>query len=397
LEYPDLGERYIRRDLAEQVLGAARSFPAVTITGPRQSGKSTLCRALFPDHPYINLELPDQRRFACEDPRAFLAQLPDGAVLDEIQRAPEITSYLQVLIDEDSRHGRWILTGSENFTLIESVSQSLAGRSAMLNLLPLTWPEINRFDSPPASLDEALFAGAYPRVFERHIAPSDWFSAYVASYVERDVRTLANIGDLTAFQRFLALCAGRTGQLLNFSSLAADCGISQPTAKAWFSVLEASFVAFRLPAWSGNLRKRLIKMPKLHFYDAGLACWLLGIRDPAQLQVHPLRGAIFETWVVAEIAKRRANAGERGGLYFYRDHNGVEADLLIDGPEGLTIVEAKAGQTVTADMVSPARRIATTLGPRARPKPWVVYGGDAIQRRGDVTLLPWRQTSEVTL
>jgi len=387
----------IPRDLADRVLDAARSFPAVTITGPRQSGKSTLCRALFPDHPYINLELPDQRQFALEDPYAFLAQLPDGAILDEIQRVPELTSYLQVKIDEDPRHGRWILTGSENFSLIESVSQSLAGRSAMLNLLPLTWAEINRFDASPSTLDQALLAGAYPRPFDRNIAPADWYSAYVAGYAERDVRRLANIGDLTAFQRFLALCAGRTGQLLNYSSLAADCGVSQPTAKAWFSVLEASFVAFRLPAWSGNVRKRLIKMPKLHFYDAGLACWLLGIRDVEHLRSHPLRGAIFETWVVSEVAKQRANSGERGGLYFYRDHNGVEADLLIEGRDGLTLVEAKAGQTVTADMLAPARRIAQTLGARANSKPWIVYGGDLSQRRSDCTILSWRQADQVTV
>lgn len=386
----------ISRDLAKQVLAAAKSFPAVTITGPRQSGKSTLCRALFPEHPYINLELPDQRRFAREDPRAFLAQLPDGAVLDEIQRVPELTAYLQVRIDEDARHGRWILTGSENFALVESVSQSLAGRSAMLNLLPLTWPEITRFEATPNSLDQALLAGAYPRVFDRNIPAAEWFSAYIAGYVERDVRRLANIGDLNAFQQFLALCAGRTSQLLNYSSLAADCGITQPTAKAWFSVLEASFIAFRLPAWSGNVRKRLIKMPKLHFYDAGLVCWLLGIRDIKQLQTHPLRGAIFETWVVSEVAKHRANAGQRGGMYFYRDHNGTETDLLIDGTDGLTIVEAKAGQTITRDMLSPARRIVETLGSRATGTPWIVHGGDALQRRSDCTVLPWQQALKVT-
>lgn len=385
----------IERNLSPRVISAARSFPAVTITGPRQSGKSTLCRALFPDHPYMNLELPDQRRFAIEDPRAFLDQFPDGAVLDEIQRAPELTSYLQGLIDDDPRHGRWILTGSQNFALVESVNQSLAGRSAMLNLLPLTWSEIKRFETFPATLEEALVAGGYPRIFERKIPPDEWFSAYVANYVERDVRLLANIGDLTTFQHFLALCAGRVGQLLNYSSLASDCGISQPTAKAWFSILEASFIAFRLPAWSGNLRKRLVKMPKLHFYDSGLVCWLLGIRNAQQLRVHPARGAIFESWVAAEIAKHRANAGERGGLYFYRDQNGVEADLLIDGADGLTVIEAKAGKTVTADLIAPASRVAATLGQRVTSRPWIVYGGDTQQRRSDCTLLPWHMTAEI--
>jgi predicted AAA+ superfamily ATPase len=385
----------IERNLAPRVISAAQSFPAVTITGPRQSGKSTLCRALFPDHPYVNLELPDQRRFATEDPRAFLDQFPDGAVLDEIQRVPDLTSYLQGLIDDDPRHGRWVLTGSQNFALVESVSQSLAGRSAMLNLLPLTWPEIQRFESYPDTLEGALLAGGYPRIFARKVPPDQWFSAYVANYVERDLRLLANIGDLTTFQHFLALCAGRVGQLLNYSSVASDCGISQPTAKAWFSILEASFIAFRLPAWSGNLRKRLVKMPKLHFYDSGLVCWLLGIRNVQQLRVHPARGAIFESWVAAEIAKHRANAGERGGLYFYRDQNGVEADLVIDGTDGLTVIEAKAGKTVTADLIMPTSRVAATLGQRVTSRPWIVYGGDLPQRRSDCTLLPWRMTAEI--
>jgi hypothetical protein len=379
----------IDRDIAPRLAAAARSFPALTITGPRQSGKSTLCRQLFPRYPYANLEAPDVRRFALEDPRAFLAQFPDGAVLDEIQRAPELTSYLQPIIDADPAPGRWILTGSQHFALLESVSQSLAGRSAVFHLLPLTWQEVCRFDRQPASLDEALLGGGYPRIYDRQLDPAEWLSAYVATYVERDVRQVANVGDLVTFQRFVSLCAGRTAQLLNFSNLAADAGVAQPTAKAWLSILEASFIAFRLPAWSGNLRKRLVKMPKLHFYDSGLACWLLGIRDAAQLRSHPLRGAIFESWAVAEIAKHRANAGENAGLYFYRDRNGVEADLLVEGAGGLVVVEVKAGETVTTDLLSPARRIAGVLGARVAGLPRIVYGGDARQDRGDCRLLPW--------
>lgn len=379
----------IHRDLGPRIQAASRSFPAVTITGPRQSGKSTLCRALFPDHAYVNLESPDVRRFATEDPRAFLGQFPDGAILDEIQRVPELPSYLQPMMDEDRRPGRWILTGSQNLGLLQATSQSLAGRTAVLHLLPLTYQETQRFSDPPRHPDHALLMGGYPRIFDKGLDPAEWLSAYVATYVERDVRLVSNIGDLLTFQRFLGLCAGRSGQLVNYASLAADAGVSQPTAKAWLSILEASFIAFRLPAWSGKLRKRLVKMPKLHFYDSGLVCWLLGIRSVEHLRAHPLRGSIFESWVVAEVMKHRGNAGERGGLHFYRDSNGVEADLLIEGPAGLTVVEVKAGHTVTDALLSPARRIAEVLGGRVAGVPRVVYAGEEPQRRSACELVPW--------
>jgi uncharacterized protein len=379
----------IDRDLAPRLLAAATAFPAVTLTGPRQSGKSTLCRALFPEHAYANLEAPDVREFAASDPRGFLTQFSDGAIIDEVQRVPALASYLQPRIDEDPSPGRWILTGSQNMALLESVRQSLAGRTAVLHLLPLCRPEVERFTNAPASLNEAMFAGGYPRIFDRSIAPSDWLSAYVGTYIERDVRTISNVGDLVAFQRFVELCAGRTGQLVNYSSLASDCGISQPTAKAWLSILETSFIVFRLPAWSGNVRKRLVKMPKLHFYDTGLVCWLLGLRAADQLGRHPLRGAIFETWVTSEILKHRANAGERGGVFFYRDQNGVEADLLIERAEQVDLIEVKAGQTVTSDMLSPARRIAEVLSRVTATRPYVIYAGGTTQQRRDVTVLPW--------
>jgi len=385
----------IVRDLAPRLESAAKSFPAVTLTGPRQSGKSTLCRATFPDHGYANLEAPDQRDFALSDPRGFLEQFPKGGVIDEVQRAPELVSYLQPLIDEDPTPGRWILTGSQNLMLLESVSQSLAGRTALLHLLPLTWAEIARFEGHPSSLDHVLFTGGYPRIYDRGLVPSDWLSAYVGTYVERDVRSVSNVGDLVTFQRFVELCAGRSGQLLNYSALAADCGISQPTAKAWLSILETSFIVFRLPGWSGNLRKRLVKMPKLHFYDTGLACWLLGMRSPEQLRSHPLRGPIFESWVVSEVVKHRANAAERSPVYFYRDKNGVEADLLIESARGFTVLEAKSGQTVTGDMLAAPARISETLSTLGDVRALVAYGGADRQERSMLTIVPWNELHSV--
>jgi hypothetical protein len=259
----------------------------------------------------------------------------------------------------------------------------------VLNLLPLARSEVIRFKRHPKTLDEALVAGGYPRIFDQKLDPSDWLRSYVATYIERDVRTISNIGDLATFQRFVELCAGRTSQLLNYAALAADCGITQPTAKAWMSVLETSFIAFRLPAFSRNIRKRLIKMPKLHFHDTGLACWLLGIRNVEQLRTHPLRGAIFETWVVSEILKHRLNRGEPGSLYHYRDQNAIEADLIIEHSNRLTLVEARATQTAASHLFDTVRRVRDVLGAVRPCSAIVACAGNARQERSDVALIPW--------
>ncbi len=392
----------ITRDLTPALLDAADRAPVVTLTGPRQSGKTTLCRALFGDRPYVSLEAPDVRAFAEGDPRGFLAQFPEGAVLDEIQRVPDLLSYLQGIVDEDPAHGRWILTGSQNFALRGAISQSLAGRTDVLELLTLTWGEIQRFRKPPETLDEALVASGFPRIFDRELEPAPWLRAYVNTYVERDVRQLLGIGDLGAFQRFVELCAGRTGQLLNLSSLAGDCGVTQPTARAWLSVLEASYIVFRLLPFRANLRKRLVKAPKLMFHDAGLACWLLGIREPAQLRTHPLRGAIFETWVVSEVRKLVANRGAATRrdprLSFYRDRNGAEVDLVIERPDRLTLLECKSGATPSAELLAGVRRVAGHFAGSERAVEVVaVYGGDQEQRRTAGRIVPWRTVEEVVL
>lgn len=388
----------IARDLTPLLRRAARSSPSITLTGPRQSGKTTLARAVFSDHGYVSLEAPDVRAFAAEDPRGFLARYPNGAIIDEVQRVPELPAYLQGIIDADPRPGGWILTGSQNLALAASVSQSLAGRTAVHNLLPLTRREVERFAQHPRTLEEAMLAGGYPRIFDEALDPSEWLRSYVATYIERDVRTISQVGDLVTFQRFVELCAGRTGQLINFSDLASDCGVSQPTARAWLGVLEASFIVFRLPPFHRNLGKRLIKTPKLHFYDTGLACWLIGIRTPEQLRSHPLRGPIFETWVVSEIVKHRLNRGETRGLSFYRNRDGAEVDLVIERPSLLTLVEAKSSQTPSASLFDGAIRVQRQLAAVSPPcEIAVAYGGDESQRRFAGRLLPWDRVHEIAL
>ena len=359
--------------------------------GPRQSGKTTLVKSLFKSYAYVTLEAPDERELAIRDPRSFLKQLQGGAIIDEVQYVPELVSYIQAIVDENPFPGGWVLTGSENLALSESVSQSLAGRTSVHHLLTLTWDEITRFEKYPANLEEALFTGSYPRIFNENQDPSQWLSSYVNTYVERDVRWQINVRNFIAFQNFLRLCAGRSGTLLNYSSLANDSGMTQPTVKHWLSVLEANFIVFRLAPFHHNLRKRLVKMPKFYFYDTGLLCWLLGIREPGQILFHPQRGQIFETWVVSEFMKHRANFNELHRMYFYRDHNGVEVNITIPEPERILLTEAKSSTTPSVSLLEGAKRKTNHFSELSQNIDFtVVYGGDKIKSFSGDRLIPWR-------
>ena len=384
----------IPRTAAPLIHTLLKGFPVATVTGPRQSGKTTLARAIMAGKPYRSLEDPDQRAFALDDPRGFLAQLPDGGVLDEIQRAPELLSYLQTQVDADGRMGRFLLTGSQQLGLLSSVTQSLAGRSGMVELLPLTYAELSEASMAPTDLDTAMFKGGYPALYDRQLQPQHWFSAYVSAYVERDVRQLLNVKDLSAFQRFVRLCAGRSGQIVNLSTLAADCGINHNTAKAWISVLEASYVVYLLQPHHANFNKRLVKSPKLYFYDTGLLCWLLGIQAAQQLATHPLRGAIFETWVISELRKTWMHRGNPPAFYFWRDSNGLEVDLIIDQAGALTPVEIKSGMTINRDYFTSLQRWKALAGSQAA-EAILIYGGTEGQKRTDVRVLGWQQVKEL--
>lgn len=377
----------INRSISQAIKRYAKSFPVVEITGPRQSGKTTLVRSLFADKPYVTLEDPSERLFAEDDPKGFLARFSEGAIFDEAQRWPDLFSYLQGMVDEDRQAGRFILTGSQQFGLLAGVSQSLAGRAGVTRLLPLSSSEIPNLSSH--RLNAVLLTGGYPALHAQMINPQDWFASYIATYVERDVRQLINVQDLTTFQRFLRLCAGRTGSLLNLNALAGEAGITNKVAQAWMSVLQSSDLVYLLPPYHKNFGKRLVKTPKLYFVDTGLACWLLGIRTEEVLALHPLRGALFETWVIGEALKARYNAGEAADLYFWRDNNGVEADLVYEKDGKLQPIEIKSGATVTSDYIKAGQKAAKFAGDEALT-PWLVHGGEDNYQRSGVDVIGWR-------
>jgi hypothetical protein len=391
----------IPRTLAAKLKKAAAQFPVVTVTGPRQSGKTTLVRAQFKQYEYVSLEAPDHRAYALEDPRGFLAQFKGPVVLDEVQRAPELFSYIQVLVDQTNQPGKFILTGSHNFLFLQAISQSLAGRSAVLHLLPFSLSELARRhplslaklgQAPPSRLTpypddlmKTMFTGFYPRIHDRGINPRDWLTAYHQTYLERDVRNVLQVGDLESFGRFVRLCAGRNGQLLNLSGLAADCGITHSTAKRWISVLEASFIVMLLRPHHRNFGKRLIKSPKLYFLDTGLLCFLLRIQSAEDLHQNPHRGAVFESLVAGELQKNFLHRGEPPELYFWRDSAGHEIDFIIDLGNRLIAVEAKSGQTVASDFFG-GLDYWRSLGGGATA---LIHGGDRAFTRSGHLAYPW--------
>ena len=386
----------IPRKSAEKIKELLQGFPIVTVTGPRQSGKTTLARAIFKDRPYASLEDPDLLAMAIEDPRGFLARFPDGGVIDEVQRAPKLLSFLQTLVDSDSRQGQFLLTGSQQFDLLSNISQSLAGRSAFLELLPLSIAELTAAGQIPKTLDRLFFTGGYPALYQRNVKPYDWFSAYIRAYLERDVRQILNVKDLYAFQRFLKLCAGRSGQIVNMTALANECALSMHVVRNWISVLQASYVVFLLEPYFENFNKRTIKAPKLYFWDTGLLCALLGVQDSNQLSTHPLRGAIFETMVTAEFMKAALNSGQRPNLFFWRDNHGHEIDLLQEtmGPRGPAIrpIEIKAAQTVHPDFFRGLNKFEKLAGEKVI-SPTLVFGGEPDTSQKDflgVQILSWR-------
>jgi hypothetical protein len=380
----------IARTLATKIITLAQKFQVITLTGPRQSGKTTLVRAAFPGLPYASLEEPDIRQIALTDPRGFLANYPAGAILDEIQNTPDLFSYIQRLVDEH-RQVQFILTGSSNFLLLEKISQTLAGRTAVLHLLPFSFAELE----PGAEQYEGvIFKGGYPRIYDRDIAPTDFYPAYIQTTVEKDVRLIKNIGDSNAFIQFTRLCAGRIGQLLNLAGLANDAGISPNTAKAWLAILESSYILYRLQPYHRNFSKRLIKSPKLYFYDTGVACSLLGIRDASQAHLHYLKGALFENLIINEFIKRSFHREENRQPYFWQDSHGKEIDcLLVDG-ERVTPVEIKAGQTMSTSYFDNLKFWRALAG-LPEDHGYVVYGGEQSMQTSAGSYVSWRRLERI--
>ena len=371
-----------------------RQYPVITITGPRQSGKTTLCRKVFSGRPYANLEAPDIRQFALDDPRGFLSQYPDGAVFDEIQRTPDLVSYLQETVDQDGRDGLFILTGSQQFEVSNTINQSLAGRTALVKLLPFSLQEISS-SFPLPDIDRLLYQGFYPRIWDKNLNPTQALRDYFETYIERDLRQLVAIKNLHLFQRFIRLCAGRVGQLLNLNSLANDTGVSHTTARNWLSLLEASYIVFLLQPYHRNISKRLVKSPKLYFYDVGLVSYLLGIENERQVSRDPLLGNMFENMVIAEVLRHRYHNGKGNNLYFYRDSKGNEVDLLLVSGTDFVPIEIKAGMTVTRDYFKGLNHFAKLFPDNTPAGSGIIYGGKEQQRRSNVFICPFAEMLEL--
>ena len=383
----------ILRVAQAELINLASQYKAIAVIGPRQSGKTTLVRAVFPEKPYVSLENLEARSYALEDPKAFLNQFPHGAVLDEVQRTPALFSYLQQIIDESDQKAQFILTGSNNFLLQQNITQSLAGRVGYLHLLPFSLSEIQ--DVAPAQIHELLFKGFYPPLYDQNFEIQKWLSNYIKTYLEKDVRQLRSIENLVVFEKFLRLCAGRVGQLFNKNALALETGVDSKTIESWIGVLEASFIVLRLQPHHKNFNKRIVKMPKLYFYDVGLASALLGVQEAKQLEFHPFKGNLFENMVIIELLKQRLNTGKSNNLYFWRNSKGNEVDVIIDNFDHLIPVEIKVGKTITQEYFKGLNywnKLTNSSGGK------VIYGGEGYQKRSqDLEVIPFEALTDIKL
>jgi predicted AAA+ superfamily ATPase len=383
----------VKRQIQEKLIQLSRQFPVVAVVGPRQSGKTTLVKMTFEDKSFLNLEEPDTRLFAQNDPRSFLSVSKSGLIIDEAQRVPDLFSYIQSIVDERKTPGNFIITGSHNFLMQEKISQTLAGRVAILTLLPFSIDEIRSEDSVE-DFSNYIFKGFYPPIYDRKIEPSDWYPNYIRTYLERDVRLIKNIPDLNSFTLFVKLCAGRIGQLLNLSSLAVEAGISVNTAKSWLSVLEASYIVYRLEPHFQNFNKRLVKMPKLYFYDTGLACSLLGLESVDQISTHYLVGSLFENLVLSDLIKFKLNFGLNNNFYFWRDKLGREVDCLIESGLEKIILEIKSGKTINEDFFNGLKFYKDLAGEK-NIFSYMIYGGGNVAVRSAAKVLPWYKAATI--
>ena len=384
----------IQRQLASKAQQLLELYPLLALTGPRQSGKTTLAQQLRPDYRYVNLELSENQEFAQSDPHGFLQLYQGGVILDEVQYAPQLFPYLKHYTDQRGRVGEYILTGSQHFLLMEKITQSLAGRMGLLQLLPLSLSELHRSGICPRPASTFLFAGGYPRIYDKGIQPPDFYPGYIQTYVERDVRQMIRINDLRLFRQFLTACAGRIGQVVNFSALGNILGVDAKTVKSWIGILEASFILYLLPPYHRNFNKRIIKSPKLYFYDTGLACSLLNIQTAEQIDPHFAKGALFENMVLSELLKAVLHRGQKPAFYFWQDSNMREIDVLIESGPTVKAVEIKAGMTITPSFYKNLYAF-QELNTQTTTELYLVYGGDTPQARSNLHILPWEGSEQV--
>ncbi len=384
----------IKRNIQSQILLASKKMPVIAITGPRQSGKTTLVKSAFPNYQYVNLENIQTREFASDDPKGFIEQFEKNAIIDEVQYVPELFSYIQVRVDRENKNGRFILTGSQHFLFHEKISQSLAGRISIFTLLPFSIDELKGTGFELNASQQYIFNGFYPRIYNERLNPAKWYQDYISTYIERDVRQIRNIGDLKTFQTFLKLCAGRIGQLVNYNELATQLGLSLNTIKKWMSVLEASYVIRLLQPYYKNFNKRLIKSPKLYFIDTGLACYLLNLKNEQDLSIHFAKGSLFENMIITEILKYFNNKGSRDDIYFWRESNGTEIDLLVDMGNFLIAIEIKSGKTVKPDFFKNLRKIMHYVD-QLPVNAYLIYDGDEEQKRSDCQVISWKSIDKM--